>query len=257
MAGKLGLLIVLLSFLLLALYPAWQILSVALQPDSHPFATPVGLIPQNATLNNFTVLFTSAAFKHWLLQSLLVAFSGALTTVALASIIASAISRRQPGVRASTPLLLIAALLLLPAIIFLVRLELLGSYFKVLLFSAATALPFCIWLCKGTYDSVSPALLEAARVDGCSSWQRFYHVTLPSVLSGLAIVSLFSLLTSWCGYGLLSLTRNAPELRPALPAATGAFWGVYASLALIFSIPALLMFLILSQQFLSEKTRGR
>ncbi len=55
-------------------------------------------------------------------------------------------------------------------------------------------LPYTIILLLAGLQSISPALFEAAKVDGANPWQRFIHVTLPEMKPILIIIAFNSLI---------------------------------------------------------------
>jgi len=58
-------------------------------------------------------------------------------------------------------------------------------------------LPFVIWLMLGFFQEVPSDLERAAMLDGCSLWRRFWRVSLPLVLPGLAVTAIFAFIISW------------------------------------------------------------
>jgi ABC-type sugar transport system permease subunit len=46
-------------------------------------------------------------------------------------------------------------------------------------------------------EAVDPSLSEAARIDGASAWQTFWHVTLPSMRHVIVFVTVMSLIGSF------------------------------------------------------------
>ncbi len=52
-----------------------------------------------------------------------------------------------------------------------------------------------LWLAG--LDGISESLYEAAQVDGASTWQSFRHITFPSLLPTVGLVSILSLLNSF------------------------------------------------------------
>ena len=66
-------------------------------------------------------------------------------------------------------------------------------------------------------QSVDRELLEAASIDGASPWQRFWHVTFPSIRPVAGFVSLISLIASFqvfeLPYLMLSRLSSGPESR--------------------------------------------
>ena len=59
------------------------------------------------------------------------------------------------------------------------------------------AVPFCAWMLKGYFDSISTSLDEAAQIDGCGPFATFWRVILPLARPGLAVTAFFTFLTAW------------------------------------------------------------
>jgi multiple sugar transport system permease protein len=51
--------------------------------------------------------------------------------------------------------------------------------------------PLATILLLVTLKSIRPDLYSAAKVDGANAWQRFVHITLPSLVSGFALVMIY------------------------------------------------------------------
>ena len=59
--------------------------------------------------------------------------------------------------------------------------------------------------------SVPPELYDASKIDGCSVWQRFLHVTLPLISPGIAIVLSLQTISALGTFGLVyGLTGGGP-----------------------------------------------
>lgn len=58
-------------------------------------------------------------------------------------------------------------------------------------------------------QNVSKDLLEAATIDGCNAWQRFWHVTLPEIRPVAGFVVLLSLLGSFQMFELAFILLNS------------------------------------------------
>ncbi|MGZ5568509.1 MAG: sugar ABC transporter permease [Limisphaerales bacterium] len=255
-------------FVLFALYPILQIITIALRPGDQLLSTSLSPIPQGATLANFRVLLTETPFLRWLGNSSIIALAVTLTGVVLASTAGYALSRfRFLGRTSMLNGLLVtqmfpATMLLLPLYLILIKLSLINSYLGVVIIYAATALPFCIWQLKGYYDTIPQSLEEAAGIDGCSRWQSFYLVVLPLAAPALVITALFSFMTAWNEYVVAALMLQDVELF-TLPVGLKMFqanmstqWGLYAAGALLVSVPVVLLFLILSRYLISGLSSG-
>jgi len=75
------------------------------------------------------------------------------------------------------------------------------------------AYPFYALVLLAALQGISEQLYEAGRVDGANSFQLFQHVTLPSVLPTLALLTLLALIFSIKGFSLVYLlTGGGPDL---------------------------------------------
>ncbi len=260
--------LVLVLFCLIALYPVSQILTVSLRPADRLMSTSLEIIPKDATLRNYTALFTERPFGLWLMNSTFVAFVVTLTGVALASTAGYAFSRFSfVGKKLGLLSLLVtqmfpATMLLLPMYIMLVKLHLINSYLGIMIMYSATALPFCVWQMKGYYDTIPTSLEEAGRIDGCNRFQTFYKIILPLASPALVITALFSFMSAWTEYvvaaQILQDTRmwTLPIGLKSFESNMGSEWGLYGAASMIVTIPVVVLFLSLSKWLVSGLTLG-
>jgi arabinogalactan oligomer/maltooligosaccharide transport system permease protein len=252
----------------IAVSPVLYILGVALRPDNAFNVRSLAIIPPNASLQNFRLLFTDTDFLIWLRNSSIVSVAVTITGVALASISGYSLSRFEfRGKRAAMLTLLVtqsfpATMLLLPFFILLARLRLIDSYLGLFVIYSSTALPFCIWQMKSFFDTVPRELEDAARIDGCGPIQAYFRVILPLSLPALAVTALFSFLGAWSEYAVAAIVIQDPEMY-TLPLGLRTFqaslatqWGLYAAGALVVSIPVVIVFLFLTKFLVSGLTLG-
>ncbi len=259
---------VLLLFAAIAVYPALNVLSISLRPGNRLRSTDLAIIPENWSLDSYVHLFTEQPFLRWMGNSLLVSLLVTLTGVCLASIGGYAFSRFKFVGRKAGMLTIIttqmfpATMLLLPLYVMIARLNLVNTFLGLMVFYTATALPFCLWQMKGFYDTIPVSLEEAARIDGCSRWQTFLKVTLPLAVPGLVITALFSFMTAWSEYLVAAQVLQESDMF-TLPLGLKSFqatmstqWGLYASAAILVSLPVVIVFMLLSRYLVSGMTLG-
>lgn len=71
--------------------------------------------------------------------------------------------------------------------------------------------PFVAICLLAGLQTISPALYEAAAIDGATPWQQFWHVTLPMLSPIIAVVMTFSVLFTFTDFQLIwVLTRGGP-----------------------------------------------
>ena len=221
-----------------------------------------------SSMKSYLSLFTETDFMLWTWNSIIISFVVTLTGVVFASTGGYALSRfkfkgREFGMIAlMTTQMFPATMLLLPFFILLSYLELINSYFGLIIIYSSTALPFCIWQMKGYYDTIPPSLEESARLDGCSRYQAFYKIILPLSSPALVITALFSFMASWSEYVVAAIILQDPKLY-TLPLGLKSFqaslstqWGLYAAGAVVVSIPVCILFISLSRFLVSGLTMG-
>jgi len=259
---------VLLLFVAISLYPVLNVVSISLRPGDRLRSTDLAIIPPDWTFESYVKLFTEQPFLRWLGNSLVVSGVVTLTGVALASTAGYAFSRFRFIGRKATMLAILttqmfpATMLLLPLYVLIAKLGLVDTWLGLMVFYTATALPFCVWQMKGFYDTIPPSLEEAARIDGCSRAQTFWHVVLPLATPGLVITALFSFMTAWSEY-IVAAQVMQDESMFTLPLGIKGFqaslssqWGLYAAASILVSIPVVAVFLAFSKYLVNGLTVG-
>ncbi len=259
---------VLIIFSIIALFPVVQVFTISLRPADRLLSTSLEIIPKNASLNTYKILFTERPFFLWLMNSTLIAVVVTLTGVALASTAGYGFSRfRFVGKKLGLLSLLVtqmfpATMLLLPMYIMLVKLHLINTYLGIIIMYSATALPFCIWQMKGYYDTIPMSLEEAGRIDGCNQFQTFYKIIFPLAAPALVITALFSFMSAWTEYVVAAQILQDTDLwtlplgLKSFEANMGSEWGLYGAASVIVMIPVVLLFLSLSKWLVSGLTMG-
>ena len=226
--------------------------------------------PAQISAQNFVDVFSQQPFGRWLLNSALVAAATTLAGVFLACTAAYAFSRfRFPGRRAGMMSFLVSqmfpgTLTLVPLYIIIVEwLHLGSSYVGLILIYATTAIPFCVWMLKGYFDTIPRELEESALMDGASSAMIFWKIILPLSKPAVAVTALFSFMTAWNEF-ILALTIMDKEAMYTAPVGlrffVGGFaeqqWGYFAAGSIVAALPVMLLFLFLQRFLISGLTAG-
>lgn len=225
--------------------------------------------PAQWSFSNFVSVMTDQPFARWLGNSVLVAAATTVVGVFLACTAGYAFSRfRFPGRRAGLMSFLVSqmfpgTLTLIPLYIILVKwLGLGSSYLALVLVYATIAIPFCVWMLKGYFDTIPRELEESAIMDGASPSTVFLRIILPLAKPAVAVTALFSFMTSWNEF-ILAATLMDKETMYTAPVGlrffVGGFsqqWGYFAAGSIIVSIPVVVLFLFLQKYLVSGLTAG-
>lgn len=77
------------------------------------------------------------------------------------------------------------AVLIVPLFLLMYTTRLLNTLWAVTAAHLTFILPFVVWFLIGFFDDIPRELEEQAMVDGCTPWQAFYRVLLPTARPGL------------------------------------------------------------------------
>ncbi|GIN59767.1 permease [Lederbergia ruris] len=126
-----------------------------------------------------------------------------------------------------------------------------------IVFYAAICIPFCTFVLRNFFQSISNELTEAAKMDGASNFKIFYSIFLPMAKAPISALFLFQFSFIWNDL-IFGLTFSKSDtVRPIMPllsqltSATGATSNVPAMLlaCIMASIPTVLVYIILNKNF--------
>jgi arabinogalactan oligomer/maltooligosaccharide transport system permease protein len=225
--------------------------------------------PDRFSLDNFRAVFADQPFARWLLNSAIVAAATTVLGVTLACTAGYAFSRfRFPGRRAGLMSFLVSqmfpgVLMMIPLYIIIVQWLGLGSTWAgLVLIYTMTAIPFCVWMLKGYFDSIPRELEESALIDGASPARVFFTIVLPLAKPAVAVTALFSFMTAWNEFIQAATFMDKESMYTApvgLRFFVGGFqqeWGYFAAGSIITAIPVVLLFLFLQRYLVSGLTAG-
>jgi multiple sugar transport system permease protein len=266
--GRAVLYIVVAAVSLLTIFPIYWMLVSTFQPSKFTLHYPPPLFPQEITFHQFSELFANHPIALWLRNSFLIAIMAMLLCMALTVLGAYALSSLRWKGRSLFGLFLLITqmlpeiLIVIPLYIIYRRLNMLDSLPALSLIDTAFALPICIWILKGVFDTIPAEVLDAAVVDGCTELRVLWSIVLPLSAPGLVAVAVVSFFSAWNEFLFAVIMLSSAEFQPAAVGlttlkATG-FTPVeqYMAAGLIFSILPVLFYLIMQRYIISGLTAG-
>ena len=253
---------------LVTIFPIYWMLVSTFQPNKYTLHYPPPLFPQEIQFTQFAELFANHPVARWLRNSFLIAVMAMLLCTALTVLGAYALSSLRWKGRNTFGLFLLVTQML-PEILIIIplyrifrQLNMLDSLPSLALVNTAFALPICIWILKGVFDSVPPEVLDAAVVDGCTELSVLWRIVLPLSLPGLVAVAVVSFFSAWNEFLFAVIMLASAEFQPASVGlttlkATG-FTPVeqYMAAGLIFSILPVIFYLFMQRYIISGLTAG-
>ncbi len=216
--------------------------------------------------------YQSVDFLVLLKNSLVVSIGAAFVSIVLGLSLAYAFAGfRFPGRKSGLFVLLLAAVL--PPVAFMTPLYIILSIMKIrttlmalVIVYAAFAMPFSIWNMRAVFQAIPKELEEAAFLDGAGNFTTFIYITLPLALPSVAVTGLIAFLLAYSEFALGWLFVDKAEnvtLAMSIYAMTinqyigGAQpWSYVGSLAIIMSIPVIVIFILLQQTLIKRMMLG-
>ena len=257
---------------LFVLLPLVYMLLVAFQPTA---TAGTEIVPRRWDWRTFLDIWHTVSLAAYLRNSLVISVATGVcaSIVALGSgyVVARFRFRFRNLFRTSllASLTVPGILLLLPLyVIFVIvfhtiGLQLVGTYWGVILTYMAFALPFAIWMLNVYIVGLPIDIEEQALVDGASRLQALRWVTLPLALPGLVVTFIFSFLLSWNDV-LYASVLTSPATRTlgvglqnylsetyALPK-----WNQLMAASIVSAVPAVVLFLIVQRHIVTGLAHG-
>jgi multiple sugar transport system permease protein len=268
----------LIGMALLWLFPILWTLFTALRPFGDTIKDGYVSWPRTITLDNFITAWNEAEMPRFFFNTMIIAIPAVTLTLFISSMLGFIFSRFSFRANLLLLMMFTAGNLLPPQVIIvpLYRMYLLlplpvplsdhgilyDSYFGVALIHIVFQTGFCTFVLSNYMKTISKELTEAALVDGASLWTIYSRVILPLVrpaLAALAVLEFTFIYNDFFWALFLMVTGNKRPITTALNNLQGAFFtdqNQLAAAAFIVALPTIVVYLVLSKQFVRGLTLG-
>jgi multiple sugar transport system permease protein len=246
------------------LFPIYWLVVTSIKPNSLIQTSPPVFVPPEITLASYQRLLGDGDMRRFFANSLVVAAATTVVALLAGSLAAFVLSKSYLGYGLRRAVLLWVLLVrIFPPIVVgipyftvLQRFGLTDTQAGLVLVHVSLTLPFVIWLMLGFFQDVPADLEKAAMLDGCSLWRRFWRVSLPLVLPGLAVTAIFAFIISWNEFLFAAILTsfNAKTLPVAIATFIGERqleWGQMSSLGVLMLVPPA-VFAFVGQRYIAQ-----
>ena len=267
LAARVAIYLVLGTLAAVFLYPVVLMILTAFKPTPEIFRNPFGL-PASWGLDGFQEVWQRAKFGLYLRNSLLITGASALLLLATAAPAAYALARYSFRLRGVLFLFFLAGIMIpirlgiLPLYLLMRDLNLLDTPFSLILTYTASGMPMSVFLLSVFFRNLPRELEDAARIDGCTEAQTFWRIMLPLVRPGLATVVIVNVVPWWNDF-FFPLLFIQTDTWKTIPLGMQIFFGQHlVNWSLVFSgmvlasLPLLIIYLLMSRQFIAGLTAG-
>ena len=252
---------------LYTVFPYYWAINSSLKTSAELFDS--SLLP-SFHLDNYVALLGDATFLRSILNSVIVAGSTTIVSLALAVLAAYALGRIEFSGKRMVMVTFLAVSMFPQVAVLSGMFELvraLGLYNRLgslILAYLIFTLPFTVWVLTSFMREFPRELGEAAVMDGCSHFRTITHVFLPLMGPALASTGLLAFIAAWNEF-LFALTFILSDERRTVPVAIGLIsgssryefpFGPIMAASVIVTLPLIALVLVFQRRIVSGLTAG-
>lgn len=250
------------------LFPLIWLILASFKTNFEFLTGPAFALPEVWQIQNYINALTVAGLGRMMLNSVIVGVCATVVNAVVASMAGYCISRFRFKGRENLFLLFTVGILvplnalMVPYFVIINKLGLYNTYGGMILLYTAIGIPMSTVIIRGLMDSIPLEIEEAAYIDGCGFFGRFFHVVLPLARTGIVTAATFEFLTCWNEFVFANLIVSSDKLRTiqvGIRYFTNQFSTDYVSMyaAIVISIvPSILGYVIFQEQIISGMTSG-
>ena len=235
----------------------WMILtSLKTGADVYSFS----MIPNPATTQNYSFVFTRTDFVRWFMNSIFIAVMVVSSVLLFDTLVGYTLCKMQFKGKQLVFILIMSTLmvptemLIIPWYLMSAQLKWLNTYWSIMFPGLITA--FGIFMMRQFFEGVPDELLEAARIDGLNELGIYARIALPLVMPAVSALAIFTFLGNWNAFLWPVIIVSNKEL-VTLPVGLAMFttennpeWERIMTAASLGTVPVLAVFMVFQRQII-------
>ena len=251
------------------LVPVFGVVSTSLKTNAEIARRGIWALTGELTFANYIDVWQTANTVRYLINSFHVAIPAVFVSIAGGTLIGYALAKFRPRGGTLIQLIIVSGLfvppqvLLVPLFTLFKDLDLLNTLWPMILIHSAVGFSICTLVMRNFFDQIPDSLRYAALIDGANEGQVFWRVMLPLARPPLAALATLQFTFIWNDflYPLVftSARDDVATIMLGLLNVKGQFtvaYGTQASLAVIASVPTVVVFFIFQKHFVRGLLSG-
>ena len=251
---------------LVAIYPLVGVFLASLYPPG-PETSPSGFgLPPTFEWHNYVTAWQQGAFGRSFMTSLVVAAVMVPASVVLSILGGYAFATmRFRGANVLFSLFILGLIIpteatIVPLYYDIRSLGLLDTATALILLEVSGEMAFGIFWMRAAFRSAPSSLVEAARIDGASSWSTLWRILVPFAWPAIFTLTVLTFADSWNEFFLALVFTVSRTTAPAgLASFSGRFTtdvALVSAGAVIVAVPILIVFIVFQRQFMRGMLTG-
>jgi multiple sugar transport system permease protein len=270
-------------FIAITLFPLLWVLRLSLVDAEALAKSPGSVLPKSGEVifddpkddkdnpwltTSYETIFADPNFKKGVTNSVIIAGLTTIICLSIGSIAAYALARVNFFARKPV-LSLVLAISFFPAVAIIAplfaqftSLNIINTYWAVVIPDVLIALPLTVYLLVAYFRELPLSLEEAAKVDGASTWQAFWRVTIPLSMPGVVTTGLLTFIFAWNEFLFANTFTLEPSVQPVtvlIPQFATFYttdYGAQAAAAIVLTLPLVVLVLLFQKKIVSGLTAG-
>ena len=259
--------VVLLAWSAVVLFPLYTMLINSIKPKREIFRDPYGF-PSTVTFEGYQSAWTDGRFDIYFRNSITVTVISLALILLLGSLAAYGLASWRSRVSNLISLGFVAGLMVpfrlgtINIFQIILALGLNDSIWSLVPVYVAMGLPVATFVMVPFIRALPGDLIDAARVDGASELRIYASVIMPMVRPALATVAIFNLIPIWNDLWFPLIFIRSQQARTVIYGVSLLFgqyqtdWTRILSTLSLSAVPLLILYLLMSKQFIKGLTAG-
>ena len=254
--------IVLIVIACIQIYPFFWVITSSFKNSEELASMPAYSLPRQIFLGNY-VRALQSNLPRYFLNSTIIVIIVLLALVALSAPAAFAVSKMKFKQSEKLMSFFLFGMMipifacLIPMFRIYNAMGIRNTYWAVVIPQVGFGLPMCIYLYKNFMQRIPNSLIEAAEVDGASSWYIFRNIVFPMSKNTTVTIVTYNLIYIWNEFTYANTFMTKNEMK-TLPIGLNDFigemgmvdWGATFAAITITIIPTLLIYFVLNRQII-------
>lgn len=266
--GRTLLLVILVIFSIGQLFPLVWLVDFSLCKSGDVYGANILKIPNPPQFSNYYLAWRDGKIPQYFINSAIVNVTSVALTVILSLMMAYAFVRMKWKLSNKVLMYVLLGLMipihatLLPNFVIFKQLNILDSYFALIIPYVAFSLSQAVFLMTGFLGSIPRAIEESAIIDGCGIFRILFQIILPLSKPAIMTVTVTTFLNTWNEFIMAATYLTSDRFR-TLPFSVYNFAGQYASnyavqfaVMTIVALPSLIVYIALNEQVTKGVTLG-
>lgn len=225
-------------------------------------------LPEKIFTKNYLDVITDPNFWVYFRNSVIVLALSLIILLFISACAAYPLSRFRFKMRKPIYMLIVALMsvpihvTMIPIFQLTIGMGLYDTIWALIPVNVAFALPISVFILVGFMEGIPRDLEEAADIDGCSKYKRFFKVILPLSVPGLSTLAIYNGVNIWNEF-IFAFTLTQSNENRTLPLALWNYQGQYASnTAMIMAcltlsvLPMIILFIIMQDKLVKGMMAG-